>query len=136
MTRAPRAPACEGPSRLPPPHASTSPPGAAAGRHWPAPELLPAAAATNPAHRIHPPAVRSRARKPGQRSRPSGQWSQLVQIPAGVVRHIAQLLRDPKQLIVLGGAIGAAGAAGLDLPCSGSDSEIGDESVLGLARAM
>ena len=47
-----------------------------------------------------------------------------------------QFLFDPEQLIVLGNAIGSAGRATLDLSRPATDCQVGDERVLGFARAM
>src|SRR4051794_10070606 len=51
--------------------------------------------------------------------------------PPRIARHRAQLLLDPDQLVVLGEAVGARQAAGLDLPAIGGDGEVGDGRVLG-----
>ena len=48
----------------------------------------------------------------------------------------SKLEPDAQELVVLGDAIAARQAAGLDLPGVGGDREIGDERVFGLARAV
>src|SRR6266511_2525579 len=55
---------------------------------------------------------------------------------AGIVRHVAELLRDAQQLIVLGHALTARRAARLDLPHACRHGQVGDERVLGLTGAM
>src|SRR5262249_54164025 len=47
-----------------------------------------------------------------------------------------KFLFDAQKLIVFGGAMGSGRRAGFDLPEIGSDGEVGDGRVLGLARAM
>ena len=51
-------------------------------------------------------------------------------------RAAAQLFFDAEKLVVLGDAVGAADRAGLDLANAGGDGEVGDEGVLGFARAV
>jgi len=51
-------------------------------------------------------------------------------------RPIPQLFLDPQQLVVLGYAVGAGGAACLDLARTGRNREVGDESVFGFAGAV
>ena len=55
---------------------------------------------------------------------------------AGVHRALAELEADAEELVVLGDAVRARQAARLDLPRVGRDREVGDERVLGLARAV
>mmetsp|Transcript_21217 Transcript_21217/g.37799 ORF Transcript_21217/g.37799 Transcript_21217/m.37799 type:complete len:512 (-) Transcript_21217:122-1657(-) len=55
---------------------------------------------------------------------------------AGVHSIRAQVGLDAEELVVLGEALGAAGRAGLDLPGGQAHREVGDEGVLGLARAV
>src|SRR5438552_10428482 len=73
--------------------------------------------------------------RPPPRSRSAGRASQAVQLPARVVRRVAQLLGDAQQLVVLRDAVGARRAPGLDLPYSGRHGEVGDEGILRLAGA-
>src|SRR3981189_2691663 len=47
----------------------------------------------------------------------------------------ACFLFDAQELIVFGGAVGAAGGAGLDLASGGGDGEIGDEGVFSFTGA-
>jgi hypothetical protein len=49
---------------------------------------------------------------------------------------VAEVLGNAEELVVLGDAVGAAGAAGLDLAGARGDGQVGDERVLGLAGAM
>ena len=49
---------------------------------------------------------------------------------------LAELLFNAKELVVLGDAVGAGGAAGLDLAGTGADGEIRDEGVFGFAGAV
>jgi 4-amino-4-deoxy-L-arabinose transferase-like glycosyltransferase len=58
--------------------------------------------------------------------------------PEGVTIGSArtQLLGDREQAIVLGGALGAAGGARLDLPRATGHRQISDEGIFGLARAV
>src|SRR5581483_10144618 len=51
-------------------------------------------------------------------------------------RRVSQALFDAQQLVVLGGAVGARGRAGLDLSRARADGEVGDERVFRFARAM
>src|SRR5438067_8387039 len=74
--------------------------------------------------------------RPPPRSRSAGRASQAVQLPARVVRRVAQLLGDAQQLVVLRDAVGARRAPGLDLPYSGRHGEVGDEGILRLAGAV
>src|SRR5438552_4106104 len=53
-----------------------------------------------------------------------------------VARGGAQLLGDGEQPVVLRRPLRAARGAGLDLPRAGGDREVGNEGILGLARAM
>ena len=55
---------------------------------------------------------------------------------AGVAGRRPKFRFDAHQLIVFGGAVAAGQAAGLDLPAVGSDGEIGDGGVFGLAGAV
>src|SRR5690606_12967773 len=57
-------------------------------------------------------------------------------LPSRVLRGRAQVLGDAQELVVLGHAVGATRAAGLDLPCSRGDGKVGDECVFGLAGAV
>src|SRR5580704_15642744 len=52
---------------------------------------------------------------------------------AGVLRALAELEGDAKELIVLRHAVGPREAPCLDLPGVGRDGQVGDERVLGLA---
>ena len=54
----------------------------------------------------------------------------------GVPRLRTQLLRDHQEAVVLRRALRARRCTGLDLSRTGGDREIGDERVLGLARAV
>src|SRR2546430_15562336 len=83
---------------------------------------------------ISPPPERPIPRAPPpRRSRSAVGASQAVQMPAGVVRRVAQLLGDAQQLVVLRDTVGARGAPGLDLPHAGRHREVGDERVLRFA---
>src|SRR6266540_6857700 len=53
-----------------------------------------------------------------------------------VSRGLPELLLDPKELVVFGGALPPRWSAGLDLPGIRGHGEIGDGGVLGLAGAM
>ena len=55
---------------------------------------------------------------------------------AGVGGRVAELLLDPDQAVVLGGALAADRRPGLDLAGAEGDGEVGDDRVLGLARAL
>src|SRR3989442_3187055 len=57
-------------------------------------------------------------------------------MPAGIVRHVSELLGDAQQLIVLRDTLTARGAAGLDLADAGRHREILDERIFGLTRAV
>src|SRR5919109_3936417 len=57
-------------------------------------------------------------------------------IPAGIFGIGAQLLFDPKELVVLRHAVGPAGGARLDLAGVGRDGEVGDRRVLRLPRPV
>ena len=50
--------------------------------------------------------------------------------------HLAELLLDAQELVVLGHPVRARRRAGLDLPGVRGDREVGDEGVFGLARAV
>ena len=73
----------------------------------------------------HRPDSRARCQRPREAA-----------ISPGVDRALAELEADAEELVVLGDAIGAGEAPGLDLPGVGRDGEVGDERVLGLARAV
>src|SRR5215207_9249144 len=55
---------------------------------------------------------------------------------AGEARGVAQVFLDAEELVVLGDAVCARERARLDLAGVGGDREVGDEGVLGLARAV
>src|ERR1700704_5954919 len=57
-------------------------------------------------------------------------------LPARVARRVAEVFLDPQQLVVLGVAVGARQRAGLDLQRVGTDRDVGDGGVLGLAGAV
>src|SRR2546426_114542 len=57
-------------------------------------------------------------------------------MPAGIVRHVSELLGDAQQLIVLRDTLTARRAAGLDLADAGRHREVRDEGVFGLPRAV
>src|SRR5215210_1763799 len=57
-------------------------------------------------------------------------------IPTGIFGVAAKLLFDPEELVVLGGAVGSGGSAGLDLARVRRDRQVGDRRVLGLARPV
>src|SRR5512132_4218435 len=59
-----------------------------------------------------------------------------IQRAAGELGGGAKLLLDAQQLVVLRDAIRPARRAGLDLAGARRDGEVGDEGVLGLARAV
>src|SRR5688500_15648581 len=60
----------------------------------------------------------------------------LERVAADVLGRLVELFRDAQQLVVLGDAIGAARAAGLDLAGARGHGEVGNERVLGLAAAV
>ena len=60
----------------------------------------------------------------------------MAPVLAGVHRVGAQLRLDAQQLVVLGEALRAAGGASLDLARRQAHGQVGDERVLGLARAV
>ena len=65
-------------------------------------------------------------------------WGESAQVEerlhAGVLSHVAQLLLDAEQLVVLGHAVGAAGGAGLDLAGVEGHGDVSNGGVLGLDR--
>src|SRR5438132_3127460 len=70
---------------------------------------------------------------------PTGEELRLVRLEratSGVTRRIAELLLDPKQLVVLRQTVGPAGAPRLDLPAAERNGEIGDGRILRFAGAV
>ena len=57
-------------------------------------------------------------------------------LAARVAGHIAELILDPQQLVVLGRALATGRSAGLDLSGVGRDRDVGDGRVLGLAGTV
>src|SRR4026209_328678 len=64
----------------------------------------------------------------------------LLQLPdrglAGIRRRCAERAFNTQQLVVFGGAVGAAGRTCLDLTRAGRDGEFRDRGVLGLAGSV
>src|SRR4051794_15276393 len=56
--------------------------------------------------------------------------------PARVDGLVAELVLDPQQLVVFGGAIGARGCSGLDLTAAGGNGDVRNRRILGFARAV
>ena len=57
-------------------------------------------------------------------------------IASSILSRIAEVILDPKQLVVLGKPVGAAHRTCLDLAGLESDYEVSDEAVLSLAGAV
>src|SRR5580692_3879490 len=57
-------------------------------------------------------------------------------LAAGEAGRGAQFLLNAEELVIFGDAVGSGGGAGLDLPRAHGHDEVGDESVLGFARAV
>src|SRR5690606_14255539 len=84
----------------------------------------------------HRPTGRSRAPRRSTFRRGSGRRAGGALSPKRIPRvacPFAEALLDAQELVVLGDAVGAAGAASLDLAHAGGDREVSDEGVLGLA---
>src|SRR4051812_32239431 len=58
-----------------------------------------------------------------------------ILLRTAVASGAAELLFDAEEAIVLGHPLGAGRRAGLDLTATGGDRQVGNEGVLGLARA-
>src|SRR5262249_51490041 len=83
---------------------------------WPAPHAPGGGPATSPRCCTPPLPPRRPARAPRRSELPSGSGPQRIEIPPRIVGDVPQRLGDAEQLVVLGHPVGAAGAAGLDLP--------------------
>jgi hypothetical protein len=60
----------------------------------------------------------------------------LAEVLASVGALVTELLLDTHELVVLGGTLGPAGSASLDLASAKANNEVGDGGVLSLARPV